>query len=245
MTAVSRCGSASIRSIDRCPPMSSLSIWIDRSIPRFEGNIALRASGRPCFRRIERGTPVASCGSCRRQRSAADLDQIELQYGWEERAIKLRGSARLTFGSHPQVEGTLSAPQIDLDRAVALPEETRRRPVAAVKALAVALADAPRWPVPLKLGLKIEALTVAGGHAPARRRRIESGRRDLAYRQARVARARTHPGAAQWPIRCFVPDIGIQGAGQDRFWRSAGAAGVADRPRRPPDHRRRLVPPEW
>ena len=141
----------------------NLSIWIDRSMPRFEGNITFARQVGRASDELTTAPPWHLAARVRGNGSAADLDQIELQYGWEERAIKLRGSARLTFGSHPQVEGMLSAPQIDLDRAVALPEEARRRPVAAVKALAVALADAPRWPVPLKLGLNVEALTVAGG----------------------------------------------------------------------------------
>ena len=46
---------------------------------------------------------------------------------------------------------------------VSLPEETRRRPLAAIKALAVDFSDAQRLPLPVKLGLNIEALTLAGG----------------------------------------------------------------------------------
>ena len=39
-----------------------------------------------------------------------------------DRAIKLRGNANLTFGARPDITGVLSSPQIDLDRALALPE---------------------------------------------------------------------------------------------------------------------------
>ena len=46
------------------------------------------------------------------------LEQIEFQYGPDERAIKLRGDARLTFGAQPELDGVLSSPQIDLDRVL-------------------------------------------------------------------------------------------------------------------------------
>ena len=82
------------------------------------------------------------------------LEQIEFQYGPDERAIKLRGDAKLTFGSQPQVNGVLSSPQLDLDRMLALPEETRRRPLVAIKALAEYFSGAQRLPFPVKLGLE-------------------------------------------------------------------------------------------
>ena len=61
------------------------------------------------------------------------LEQIEFQYGPDDRATKLRGNANLAFGQQPAFVGVLSSPQIDLDRLLALPEATRRRPLVAIK----------------------------------------------------------------------------------------------------------------
>jgi uncharacterized protein involved in outer membrane biogenesis len=142
---------------------ANLSIWIEHRTPRFEGTIAL---ARPAGRAPEKGLIDASWHLTSRVKgdgSAAVLEQVELQYGPDNRAIKLRGDAKLTFGSQPKLDAALSAPQLDLDRILSLPEETRRRPLAAIKALAGYFSGVQRLPLPVKLGLNVEALTLAGG----------------------------------------------------------------------------------
>ena len=93
---------------------------------------------------------------------AALLDQIEFQYGPDDRAVKLRGNANLTFGPRPEITGALSSPQIDLDRVLELPEASRRRPLAAAKALAETLAPMSRLPIPTTLSVAVESVTLAG-----------------------------------------------------------------------------------
>src|SRR5690606_14600406 len=51
--------------------------------------------------------------------ASALFEQLELQYGPEERALKATGTAEMTFGGNPHVEAVVSARQIDLDRALA------------------------------------------------------------------------------------------------------------------------------
>ena len=94
--------------------------------------------------------------------TAALLDQIELQYGPDDRAIKLKGNANLTFGRRPEVNGVLSSPQIDLDRVLGLPEATRRRPLEAIKTLAESFIAASRLPVPTMLSISVENVTLGG-----------------------------------------------------------------------------------
>ena len=94
--------------------------------------------------------------------TAAVLDQIELQYGPDDRAIKLKGNANLTFGRQPEVNGVLSSPQIDLDRVLGLPEATRRRPLVAIKTLAESFISASRLPIPTTLSLNVENVTLGG-----------------------------------------------------------------------------------
>jgi uncharacterized protein involved in outer membrane biogenesis len=140
---------------------ADLSIWVDRGAPRYEGSLTLaRAVGRASEGGLIESWRVTS--RVKGDGAAAVLEQIEFQYGPDERAIKLRGDAKLTFGSQPQVNGVLSSPQLDLDRMLALPEETRRRPLVAIKALVESFSGAQKLPFPVKLGLGVETVTLAG-----------------------------------------------------------------------------------
>ena len=142
---------------------ANLSVWMERGTPRFEGTLAL---ARPVGRTPEEGlvdAPWRLSSRIKGDSLAAALDQIELEHGRDERAIKLRGDAKLTFGSQPQLSAVLSAPQLDLDRVLSLPEKARPRPLAAIKALAGYFSGAQRLPLPVKLALSVEALTLAGG----------------------------------------------------------------------------------
>ena len=63
--------------------------------------------------------------------------------------IRFKGDAKLSFGAKPELVATLSAPQIDLDRILALPEPAGRHPLVAIRDLAesfVRVASACRWP---------------------------------------------------------------------------------------------------
>ena len=92
----------------------------------------------------------------------AVVEQIEFQYGPDDRPIRLRGDALVNFGAAPRFTGVLSSPQLDLDRILALPEPERRRPLAAIKAFADSLAGSQRLPIPVSLGISVESLTLAG-----------------------------------------------------------------------------------
>ena len=79
---------------------------------------------------------------------------LRFRYGPEERAINFTGSAELTFGAHPHLDGDVSALQVDVDRALADPDVTNRPPLVVLQKL---LADIRR-----------------GGQAADRRRRSAS-----------------------------------------------------------------------
>src|SRR5205807_2440616 len=74
----------------------------------------------------------------------------------------LAADADLRLGRQPEFSGTLSSPQIDLDRVLALPETRRRRPLAAVKTFAESLLEASRLPIPAALNLNAESVTLGG-----------------------------------------------------------------------------------
>ena len=141
-----------------------VSIWIERGTPRFEGSVQLvRSVGRaPAGAQSLIIEPWRVTSRVKGNSAAAVLEQIEFQYGPDERAIKLKGNANVTFGGQPEINGVLSSSQIDLDRVLALPDATRRRPLAAIKTLAEAFFAAPRLPIPMTLSIGVESVTLGG-----------------------------------------------------------------------------------
>ena len=139
-------------------------VTVEAGIPRFEGTMQV---ARPVGRAPKGGSdlivePWRISSRIKGDSRAAVLEQIEFQYGPDDRALKLKGDARLSFGKNPQLDGVLSSTQIDLDRMLGLPEAARRRPLAAVKAFTDYVAGASSLPIPVKLGISVEQVTLAG-----------------------------------------------------------------------------------
>jgi len=136
------------------------SIWIEHGLPRFDGTLQM---ARPVGRgpdgivqpwRISSHVHVDGAGAL--------LQQVELQYGAEEQAIRLKGDAKLSLGAQPELTATLSGSQIDLDRIIAAPETGDHKPRLAIERLAEALVAAPRPSFPVRLGISAETVTLGG-----------------------------------------------------------------------------------
>ena len=129
--------------------------------PRFEGALTLaRLSGVA----LAKGRAITSepwRATMRVKTAAANalFEQIEVQYGPEERALKLAGTAELKFGPRPRVEGVLSARQIDLDRLAPVPGLA---PAAVLRALSEAFGDTLRPPLPTRLGVGADGVILGG-----------------------------------------------------------------------------------
>jgi uncharacterized protein involved in outer membrane biogenesis len=164
-------------------------VSMENGAPQFDGTVQLsRAVTRAAEGDALITEPWHVLSHVKGNPAAAVLQQVELQYGPDDRAIKLRGDARVSFGRQPHMDGVLSSIQVDLDRLLALPEAERRRPLAAIRALADAFAEAPALPLPMQLGLSVETVTLAG--APLQRLsgdiRIDSGMLDIQSLDLRV-----------------------------------------------------------
>jgi large subunit ribosomal protein L24 len=149
------------------PPLTTdadVTILTEQGTPRFEGSVQMvRPVGRApvgAHALIIDAWRVTS--RIKGDSNAALLDQIEFQYGPDDRAIKLRGNANLTFGPRPEITGVLSSPQIDLDRVLALPDATRRQPLTAIRTMAETLVPMAQLPVPTALSVAVESVTLAG-----------------------------------------------------------------------------------
>lgn len=139
-------------------------LWLTRTAPRFEGAFTL---SRPAGFALPGGktltsVPWRASGRIKGTPAAALIEQLEVQYGPEERAIKLAGTADLQLGARPRFAGVLSARQIDIDRSLPPTDGARRPPAATLQALADTLAETVRPPLPVKLGLSIDSLVFGG-----------------------------------------------------------------------------------
>jgi large subunit ribosomal protein L24 len=141
----------------------NLSIRLEGRMPRIEGSITLARSVGDVPAGSLVNAPWRLTSRVKADNSAAVFEQIELQHGSDDRAIKLRGGAKLSFGSQPQLDGVLSAPQLDLDRVLSIPQGIRTKPLAAITQLASLFSGAPPLPLPITLGLSVDGLTLAGG----------------------------------------------------------------------------------
>jgi uncharacterized protein involved in outer membrane biogenesis len=143
---------------------ADVSIWIEGGTPRYDGSIQFT---RPVGR-APAGAQTLIVDSWRLtsrvkgDSAAAVFEQIEFQYGPDDRAIKLKGNANVTFGRQPRINGVLSSTQIDLDRVLALPEAARRRPLAAIKSVAESLVAASRLPIPAALSIGVDSVMLGG-----------------------------------------------------------------------------------
>jgi uncharacterized protein involved in outer membrane biogenesis len=137
---------------------------LERGTPRFEGALSV---GRPAGIVLARGRALASetwraSSRVKLGPSGGLLDQVEVQYGADDRAIKLGGTAQVRFGKGARLDGVMSARQVDLDRTLVLPEGTRRVPLAVLRSFHEAFAGVLRPPIPVRLGLGIDSMTLAG-----------------------------------------------------------------------------------
>ena len=136
-----------------------------RTAPRFEGAMTV---SRPAAIATPSGRTFASdpwrlTAKVKANASSALFEGVEFQYGPEERAVRLTGTAELKFGDRPRFEGVLAAMQVDFDRAFGSAASTGRQlPLAALKTLGISFSGAFRPSIPARIGFSIEALTLAG-----------------------------------------------------------------------------------
>jgi AsmA family/AsmA-like C-terminal region len=132
--------------------------------PEFEGvlKLARPAGAVDGAGRGAASVPWRANGHVKASAANALFDKAEFQYGPDERAIRLSGAANLKFGKDPRYDAVLSARQLDLDALLALPESTRRLPLAAVQELAELFTGPLKLPIPGRVGIGIDSVTLAG-----------------------------------------------------------------------------------
>jgi large subunit ribosomal protein L24 len=136
----------------------------NRGVPQFDGTLAL---ARPVGATLARGQRVMNdpwqlAGKVRATPASASLRELALRYGPDERAAIFTGTAEVTFGERPHLKGTVAAVQVDIDRALAAPDVTYRPPLVMVKSFFDSFVAAVKPPIPVAVGIAVDALTVGG-----------------------------------------------------------------------------------
>ena len=131
--------------------------------PRFEGTVTLAALAAPKAKRRTEPSPVAwrLLARVKADHAAAKLDQIEASYGNEDSALKLAGMGDIRFGASPSLHAALSARQLDADKFSAR-EKDLSEPVRVLPAIRALIAAVPLSPIPAKLELAVEQITLGG-----------------------------------------------------------------------------------
>jgi len=130
----------------------------DSRSPRFEGAITLAAP--PGQKGKGNDPPWRIVAKVKADYSAARLEQIEVTYGPEERALKLSGNGDIRFGAAPLLRAALSARQLDADRFVA--KENATEPVRALPTLRALTSVIPHLPIRAQIELASEQVMLGG-----------------------------------------------------------------------------------
>jgi len=136
---------------------------LEGSSPRFDGTLSVSRLAAGASGRGSVAVPWRASAKVKAALDRALFEQLEYTYGPEDRALKLTGTADFHFGKNPLFEAVLSARQADLDHALALPESSSHLPLPALKAFIEPLAASYRPPFPVRLGIGVDAVTLASG----------------------------------------------------------------------------------
>ena len=135
-------------------------------VPQFDGTMGLAVgSARPAAAaKASRPAvdPWRLSSKLRATPEAASLKDLILQYGPSERALDVKGQAKLTFGEHPHLDGTVSARHVNLDRGGLALDAARVPPFAAVKSFVEAFVGTVKPPIPAAVGISVDGVTFGG-----------------------------------------------------------------------------------
>jgi len=145
-------------------------------VPRFEGTAAL--ARRVALKGDKGDTAEPWRISARVKASAASalFEQVEYQYGPDERALKLHGTAEAKFGAQPRLDAVLTARTLDADKLLGDAHSAGQSPRAALSDLISAAARIVGPPIPAQVGFGIDSLTLGGASLQNIRGDIEFGR---------------------------------------------------------------------
>ncbi|GLH79477.1 membrane protein [Bradyrhizobium sp. SSBR45G] len=112
------------------------------------------------------GTPWRIATKIAGDQASAKLDQIEVTFGQEDRALKFAGGGDVRFGAMPVLKASLSARQLDADKLLAGGDEVKDRraiaPALVLPALRNWIAQLPTLPMPANVQFSTEQIMLSG-----------------------------------------------------------------------------------
>ncbi|OZA00248.1 MAG: hypothetical protein B7X99_04885 [Rhizobiales bacterium 17-65-6] len=127
----------------------------DRGTPVFEGKGSLAQQGTA-------GAAWRVAGPLRLAPNAAVMETLDLSLGDEARPVQFGGSARLSFGPALGLDAVLNARSVDADSLFGAAPGAIRAPEEGLAALAGAFARLPEAPIPVRVGMAVDQLTIGG-----------------------------------------------------------------------------------
>ena len=137
-------------------------VSVNNGAPSFDGTLNLRRPVGIATGGRALSQPWHLGGKIKATSSSALMQNVEFQYGSQDKGFKLTGVADLKFGKQPRFDGVLSADQIDLDRALGEADGSRLPPATALRKLAQLAGGAFRPKIPIKIGIGIDQATLGG-----------------------------------------------------------------------------------
>ena len=129
----------------------------EQRAPRFDGTMTV---ARPPAKSDPWVLPWRIAARVKADHLAARLEQLEVNYGPEERALRLAGTGEASFGASPLLRAQLAARQLDIDRFVA--RDNASEPVRALPAVRALLSEIPAAPLPVQVEFSSEQIMLGG-----------------------------------------------------------------------------------
>ena len=129
--------------------------------PRFDGALVLAV---PAGLKAQGNVPITPwkiSAKVKADPAAAKLDQLDVSYGAEERALRFSGLGDVGFGASPLLHAVLSARQLDADK-FATKDSGASEPLRVVPGLRALMAGIPQSPIPTQIELSAEQIMVGG-----------------------------------------------------------------------------------
>jgi len=150
----------------------------EEGAPRFDGALALVRRVPVKGDKAAAADPWRVAARVKANAASALFEQVELEYGPEEGALKLHGTAEAKFGARPRIDAILTARALDADKL--LGGDAAGSPRAALSAL-IGTAEAITPPrIDTQIGFGIDNLTLGGATLQNIRGDVEFGRGGIA-----------------------------------------------------------------
>lgn len=132
-------------------------LHFEQRAPRFDGSLTV---ARPVAKSDPSALPWRIAAKVKADHLAARLDQLDVSYGPDDRALRLAGTGAATFGPFPLLRAQLAARQLDVDRFVA--KDNAAEPVRVLPVLRTLLSEIPATPLPVQVEFSSDQIMLGG-----------------------------------------------------------------------------------